>query len=291
MTNEQKRAIKRFLRTREYENGFAAWPGNVIEAETAGMAAMQAALLEEVHRRTARATPPLGDPAPILEPVAFTRVRVGPMVRGLFPQGEQDEVLKAIEHSVVFLMPSTIDGVLQDARWLHTAWDLANLYLASQGCELLGPDAHTLLGLSEETTCYVSADYFRTTDRFADYVVHEVAHIFHNCKRQTVGLAETRTREWLLDIEYRKRETFAYACEAYSCLLRLASVPADRRTLLAEHAKAPRPNDERVDGDEYLDILAEAVSSRNGWKRILARCAPAKRVRGQRTAPTLALGS
>jgi hypothetical protein len=29
-----------------------------------------------------------------------------------------------------------------------------------------------------------------------------------------------------------------------------------------------------VGRDEYVDILSEAVSARNGWKRILARCAP-----------------
>jgi hypothetical protein len=37
------------------------------------------------------------------------------------------------------------------------------------------------------------------------------------------------------------------------------------------------PADERVDGDEYLDILREAVEARNGWKRIHARCAPVRR--------------
>lgn len=48
---------------------------------------------------------------------------------------------------------------------------------------------------SEETTCYVSVEYFRDHDPCADYVVHEAAHIFHNCKRATVGLPETRRRE------------------------------------------------------------------------------------------------
>ena len=45
-------------------------------------------------------------------------------------------------------------------------------------------------------------------DPFADFIAHEAAHIFHNCKRATIGLSETRTKEWSLDIEYRKRETF-----------------------------------------------------------------------------------
>jgi hypothetical protein len=54
-------------------------------------------------------------------------------------------------------------------------------------------------------------DYFRHEDPFADFVVHEIAHIFHNCKRRAAGLPETRMRDWLLDIDFRKRETFAYA--------------------------------------------------------------------------------
>ena len=45
-----------------------------------------------------------------------------------------------------------------------------------------------------------------------------------------------------------------------------------RRELLAELALKPLPGDDRVDGDEYLDILGEAVAVRNGWKRILSRC-------------------
>src|ERR1039457_5205527 len=70
-----------------------------------------------------------------------------------------------------------------------------------------------------ETTCFVSPEYFAADDPFADFIVHEVAHIFHNCKRETIGLRETRTKVWLLDIEYRKRETFAYSCEAWARIL------------------------------------------------------------------------
>jgi hypothetical protein len=42
-------------------------------------------------------------------------------------------------------------------------------------------------------------------DPFAEFIVHEVAHVFHNCKRATVGLHETRTKQRSLDIDYRKR--------------------------------------------------------------------------------------
>ena len=110
------------------------------------------------------------------------------------------------------------------------------------------------------------------------FVVHEAAHIFHNTKRGTVGLRETRRREWLLPIEYRKRETFAYACEVYSCIVRQSSRPSERRDLLEELKHNALPDD-RVDVEEYLDVLTEAVSRRNGWKAILERCSTGGRYR------------
>jgi hypothetical protein len=139
---------------------------------------------------------------------------------------------------------------------------------------LLGPDAPKIVGLSEETTCYVSLAYFADADPFADFVVHEAAHIFHNCKRRTLELAETRTREWLLDIKYQKRETFAYACEAYARVLEHAPRLRDRQALAAEYGSKAGVSDSRVNPAEIGDILAAACLARNGWKIILGRCAP-----------------
>jgi hypothetical protein len=139
---------------------------------------------------------------------------------------------------------------------------------------LLADDAPLIVGLSEETTCYVSMDYFRPNHRFDDFVVHEAAHVFHNCKRQTVGLPETRRREWLLDIDFRKRETFAYACEVYSRILEQGDSAAARRELLKEVENGPMPPDEQVDVEHYIDIVRAAIAARNGWKQILHACAP-----------------
>jgi hypothetical protein len=213
-----------------------------------------------------------------MDTVAFTRGNVTPMVRGLFPAAEQERVLDTLARSVVFLTPATIEGVLEQTPWLSTAWDLANLYLVDCGAELLAEDARCLAGLSEGTTCFVSAGYFDQSGRFDDFLVHETAHIFHNCKRVTIGLPETRRKEWLLEIEYGKRETFAYACEAYSRIHELADSSKGWLRLLAEHEQGPMPADERVNADEYMDILREAVTARNGWKRILQRCSPIARV-------------
>ena len=109
-------------------------------------------------------------------------------------------------------------------------------------------------------------------DGFADYVMHEVAHIFHDCKRETIGLPFSRSKEWLLGIRFAKRETFAYACETYGRILEQARGKKQRRLLLAQYARGPGPGDNQVERSELLDLLAEAVEARNGWKRILARC-------------------
>lgn len=164
--------------------------------------------------------------------------------------------------------------MLVDESWHHTAWMLANLYLASLGAPLLADDAPGIVGMSQETTCYVSLEYFNEQDPFADFIVHEAAHVFHNTKRGTIGLPETRRKEWLLVIAFSKRETFAYSCEAFSRIVERSASPADRRALAEEYAGAVHVPDDRVDSAAVADIVREAAAARNGWKVILTRCAP-----------------
>jgi hypothetical protein len=275
MRSSPQDEIERYLKTGRCDLDYAAWPGDLFERARRAHDDLRGALVAEVRRHAG-----VGDvPAPLadLDVVAFTRRRVEPMVRGLFPRAEQETVLAVLERSTVFLTSANIDEILRGTRWDSTAWDLANLYLTSVGAELLGDEAPRIVGLSEETTFFVSSEYFAEEDPFADFVVHEAAHVFHNCKRQTIGLPETRRREWLLDIDFRKRETFAYACEAYARIVERAPRLGERRTLGAAYAREHAPSTERVDGDELVDIVREAAAARNGWKRILARCAPPPR--------------
>jgi hypothetical protein len=275
MRESPEQAIKRYLRSGEHDPHFRAWPGDsYLGRIQQGDAALREALRSEIRRRTRHAAPPTA--LAELDVVTFTRQNVLPMVQGLFSRHEQACVLDVLERSVVFLTPATIDQVLDQSRWLGTAWNLANLFLAGIKADMLADDAPNLVGLSEETTCYLSAAYFDASGRFDDFLVHEAAHIFHNCKRCTIGLRETRQQEWLLEIDYAKRETFAYACETYSRIRLLGHGPQVRQALLTEYAQGPMPPDDRVDVDEYLDILGEAVGARNGWKRILSRCSPPK---------------
>jgi len=154
------------------------------------------------------------------------------------------------------------------------SWQVANLYLGSLGLPGLDGKPVRFVGLSEETTFFVSMDYFEEKNSFADYVVHEAAHVFHNWKRDRAGLHHTREREFLLPISFAKRELFAFACEAYSRILEQSKSPADRQRLHADYAARWIPAVDDLDQTELADILAEAVAVRNGWKRILRRCSP-----------------
>ena len=279
----QQEEVDRYLRTGEHDAMSPHWPGaNFLARAQYADAAMRQALVATVRRRTSRAVAPVAL-AGIDLPV-FTRAKLAPTVRGLFAEQEQGAVLDVLEHSVVFLTPATIEPVLLTTPWLGTVWDLANLYLLSCDAKPLSKGTRQIVGLSAGTTCFVAMDYFSAPSRFDDSVVHEAAHVFHNCKRRTLGLTASPKREWLLDIDYAKRETFAYACERYSRILELGSSAAARREGLLEVTQGPPPPDDRVDPQEYIDILTEAVAARNGWKVILRRCsaAAAERTRNVR---------
>lgn len=271
------REVQRYLRTGEHDHDFARWPGSdYLSRVTTGGQAMKDALVSEVRRlEPGQSLPSL--PAGF-DSTTFARRKVRPMVTGLFPAKEREIILDLLENSVVFLTHDNIEQVLRKVHWLGSAWNLANLYLGSIGATCLNGEPSYLVGLSQETTCYVSIGYFSDDDPFADFVVHEVAHVFHNWKRERVGLSHSRHREWLLPIDFAKREEFAYACEAYGRIREQAKSPAERRRLHAEYAESWVPRTDGVDQHELVDILAEAVTARNGWKRILARCAPPKRV-------------
>lgn len=275
------KAVKRYLRTGESDPTYAAWSGDVFERGKRGHDELLRALADEVNRR---AEGRQHTAVPDLDLTSWARRKLTPLVHGLFPQVEREAVIATLEKSVVFLTNESIERILLGQRWLRTAWDLANLFLGSVEADLLGPKAPAILGLSQETTCYVSAAYFSESEKMEDFVIHEAAHIFHNCKRRTVGLSETRTREWLLHLEFRKRETFAYACEAYGWIVEHASKRADRIVMgdaFSEHGC--RVNDNTVEPKELADIVREACVARNGWKIILGRCSPPKKARRQGT--------
>lgn len=263
--------VKRYLFTGDADSFGDNWPGNnFIERARSAHHHLRSTLNEEVRKRTQKLSP---IEMPAIEDLQnFARQKIDPMVKGLFPESERESVLKALTSSIVFITPISIYEIIQNTRWHKTAWDLANLYLLSLDADLLGKDAPNIVGLSEETTCYISPSYFHEQDRFADFLVHEAAHIFHNCKRATIGLKETRTKEWLLPVAFGLRETFAFSCEAYSRILALGPTPNARKLLLDEHRKTFSRDFDCIEYDIYWRCLEAAVAKRNGWKEILTIC-------------------
>ncbi len=271
MNEVQMHQVERYLTTGKTESDPYDSPGDFMSAARMQADAMANALIAEVKRR---AEGRRIASVPGVDFAQFTRSKVAPMVNGLFPAIERSNVLNMLEKSVVFITTENIEQILLSIRWAYTAWSLANLYLLSIGAEPLGGEGAGILGLSVETTCYVSHEYFTHDDRFADFVVHEAAHVFHNCKRETIGLRETRTREFLLNIEFRERETFAYACEVYSRILEQSKTRQERIALAAEAVEEFHPPDEKVDVDKFRRCISESAEARNGWNKILDVCAP-----------------
>ena len=134
-----------------------AWPGDLMNRGRQQHADLRRALVAEVRRLAKGLT---HEPVPADVGAAFTRAKIESMVRGLFPKAEQETVLATLEQSVVYVTNETIEPILLTNMWDSSAWDLANLYLLAVGAELLGDEAPRIVGISEETTCYVSPDYF-----------------------------------------------------------------------------------------------------------------------------------
>ena len=265
--------VRRFLKTGDYDMLCRAWPGcDVVEQMQEGHRMLEDALIVEVRRR-AKGRHFLSLP-PGFDAAGFVLGKVGPMVRGLFPSKEQRIMLDLFKKSLVFVTHDNIEQIITQINWMSTAWQIANLYLGSLDLPGLDGKPVRFVGLSEETTFFVSMSYFEEENPFADYVLHEAAHVFHNWKRDRAGLRHTREREFLLQIAFRKRELFAFACEAYSRIVDQAKSPADRQRLCADYAARWIPDCDGLDRSELVDILAEAVAARNGWKRILQRCSP-----------------
>jgi hypothetical protein len=269
--------IARYILTGESDSLYSAWSGSFMERAKRAHEDLRGALVCEVGRLAQGRTQEL---LPDIDTAALTHSKVEPMVRGLFPRAEQDRVLGALVRSVVFLTSGIIERLFFETSFDSSAWTLANVYLASLGAPLLAADTPQLVGVSEETTCYVSTEYFAADDPFADFVVHEAAHIFHNCKRAALGLRATRKKEWLLDIDYWKRETLAHSCEAYARVLERSKSVSGRRALAEEYGHKLSITDDRVDAVEVAGIVRQAANVRNGSKLILARCAPTRRAMG-----------
>src|ERR1700733_10499682 len=107
-------AVRVFLLTGESDPLYYAWPGNLMERANRAHSDLRGALIDAVREQAAGLS---HHRVPETAPSGLTRAKVEPMVRGLFPRVEQDQVLATLERSVVFLTDANIESILLAQHW------------------------------------------------------------------------------------------------------------------------------------------------------------------------------
>jgi hypothetical protein len=271
-------AIAEFLRTGHTDPLYPAWPGSrFMERAERAEDELTNALVAELWKRAAgkcwRGRVQVPE-----DMTAYTRTKVEPMVRGLFARAEHEPILQLLERSAVIVTDDTVEPLVRASGFLSTRWDVANLYLLSLDAEVLGDGERQAVGFSENFKSYVTPQYFVEREPFVDFLLHECAHVLHDAKLETIGLRMSRSRERVVELEFRERETFAYSCEAFATI-GAGRTPAEREELAAQlRDRCPYPKS-AVDVAKVEAIVSKAAPMRNGWKHVLERCAPAERPR------------
>lgn len=260
--------VERFITTGEHDPRFSAWEGNAVERRRQGAATLRDVLRRIVGYRAARG-PARRVPADV---PALVAARVTPLLHGLF--GARAAPVLALLPSRVHVVTPTNFGTVIEGLPPRTAWDLANLVLDDIGAPPLADDTPELDGLSHAGQAWLLPRAFTEARAFSDVVVHEVAHLLHGTLRREVGWEPADAL--LLAVPPRRRETFAYACEIWSCVTRDAATQKQLHTQLSAFHATSTPADARVDR-RRLDALLDAAGAADGdagWD-VIARWATA----------------
>ena len=260
-------SVERFLASGEHDPRFRSWEGSAAERRQRGDAQLRRILQRIVGWRAQHAPLPPQDPPD--DATAQVRARVTPMLRGMFCADEADLLVAALPQHVTVV---TVAGFPDLAARLPLAllWRLANLLLDDMGAPPLADDLPQLEGFCEDGRAWVlprAFDQDSTRDGVpvvSDTIVHEVAHLLHEVRRDQVGLAPGRRR--ILSIAPAGRETFAWTCEIWACIARQPDAAVDRVTALLSQAHLVDP---RVDHTRlHATLLRAAAEPQRAWAHI-----------------------
>jgi hypothetical protein len=107
---------------------------------------------------------------------------------------------------------------------------------------------------------------YETKDPYSDVVVHEAAHMLHYLKPSHYRLQVRHGQERFVDIEFRHRELFAYASEAYSRVILRGERKS--RIAFAEKMQEGAFSFPRAELADVAALVLEAARARNGWRVI-----------------------
>ena len=260
--------IERFLRTGE-ETWEGAGSGRFSLAQFKGDEAYTRAtktalrnlldLLANLLPAEARAIPPV--------PAETIRQRIDSLVTGLVP-GDWREVAprEITARTFVLNLPgarAAIEAELSTC-FMGDAWRILWALFGDHG---LKPDDIKVGcdGLAGDFA-HVRWSAYQTKDPYSDVVAHEAAHMLHYLKPSHYGLHVRRDQERFVDTEFRHRELFAYACEAYSRVV----LHGERklRVAFAEKMLDVAFSFPRSQIEEVAALALRAARAWNGWRVI-----------------------
>ena len=195
------------------------------------------------------------------------RQRIEPMVTGVVQEEWREVALREIAaRTFVLNVPGARTAIEAELKtcFMGSAWRvLWSLF----GDHALKPDDIEVGcdGLAGDYA-HVSWSAYETKDPYSDVVVHEAAHMLHYLKPRHYALQVRRGQERFVDIEFRRRELFAYACEAYS----RAILHGERRSRIAfaEKMREGAFSFPRAELADLAALVLEAARARNGWRVI-----------------------
>ena len=261
-------ALERFLRTGD-ETWDGAGSGRFTPAQfenntTYRRAAKHA--LRTLFDLLANLLPTEVQQAPHVSP-ELVRARVEPMVKGLVQKDWQEIALRELVSRTFVLNFRGAKAALEvelPSCDMDSAWRILWGFYGDQG---LKPDdvEMTCDGLACDFA-HVRWSAYETKDPYSDVVVHETAHLLHYLKPTNFGLDVQRHQERFVDVEFRHRELFAFACEAYSRLV--LHGPRQSRVAFAEKMCEGAFSFPRGSIEEVAALVLKAARARNGWRVI-----------------------
>jgi hypothetical protein len=275
--------IERFLRT-----GEETWDGagsgqftlagfNENESYTrASQTALRTlfGLLAELLPAEARATAQVGSET--------IRPRIEPMVNGLVQDDWQEVALQELTARTFVL---NFQGAREAMdRELATGFmgTARQVLWALYGDHGLKPDEIDMGcdGVCAGEFAHVRLSAYESKDPYSDVIVHEAAHLLHYLKPRNYRLHTRRGQERFVDVEFRHRELFAFACEAYSRVVLHGGRKS--RIAFAEMMHDGAFSFPRSQVGKVAALVLGAARARNGWRVIreatvihrIRRCGP-----------------
>jgi hypothetical protein len=226
--------------------------------------------------------PPEDKTIPPVTPEVIAQ-RLQPMIGGVVQPDWQATAFHELAQRIFVLNFQGAKAALEAelaTGWLSGAWQV--LWICFEGHGLKSPAGTETEcdGLSTGQIAHVRWSSYATKDPYSDVIVHEAAHLLHYLKPEHYGLHVRRGQERLVDVEFRHRELFAYACEAYARVI----LQGDCKSRVAFADKMPEeafsfPKDYRM---EVADLVLAAARARNGW-RVIREATVIRSVRRQAT--------